>query len=258
MRKRRIVTDRSYLYWIGTFEAGSNVPEGTSAIETSIQELTKVGTAITGYEVYRDIGSVDFAVDRYPVRSWDYCAIIEFVEGTDTKKLINSPPSKFTVRDWGRGMHCLSSELAVRPQGAGTSIPRPLIPGTPLPDQFNVAVEYIWVPDEKWMHYHNFMKTDFGPVGTWLVDHGYSHKIIVTERVHSYFHDQTLPKWNCIHVLTGNFDDEKGFKTGVARAVQEVIGPQHTPASALAPVLEYRKKPKMSKNEVVCSCWSVP
>lgn len=248
--------DRPYHYWIGTFETKVSASEASYAIEKSVQNLAEEGVSITGYEVYRDVGAVDFAVDRAPVRSWDYCAVIEFAELTDIQKLIDNPPAELMSRDWGQGIYCLSSEIAVRPQKAGTSVPRPLLPGSSLPEQFKVAVEYIWIPGERWADYHNFMKTDFGPVGTWLVENGFSHKIIVTERVHSYFHDQTLPKWNCIHILTGNFDDdENGFKAGVARAVKAVIGPQHTPASALAPALKYRRKPKMSKNEMVRSVW---
>lgn len=227
--------------------------ESISAAErlmaTAALALAKGG--LMGYEMYRDVGNVSLETSELPVRAWDYCLIAEFDPVVDIENLAATAPAPFNGNEWPAALHCLSSEISVRPEGAGTAVPRWSHQVVAPADDFATAIEYIEIPREHWDHYKTFMRDVFGPVGRWLIHHGHSRKIVITESVHSFRHDASLPTWNRIHILHGAFDRQQGgFAERTAEAASAVLGKQSSVASAMAPIA-YRRKPKMSKNVLV-------
>lgn len=251
--------DRDYHFWIATFTSTSGLPlEPADAVARLIQAAQRQcrQLKIAGYELYRDIGDVELQTDAERVRTWEYCLIAELQPETDLADLIARPPAVLQGKGWSSDTNCLTSELAVRPAGAGTAIPRAPEHTPQLPARFTTAIEYIQIPDTHWLDYKNFMREVFGPLGRWLIDRRHSHKIIITERLHEFWRDPSMPAWNRVHVLTGDFDSAVGgFVASVDLATKQIVGPDHTVTTALAPVSSYRKKPRMSKNVVVCSEW---
>lgn len=252
--------DRDYYFWIATFtrETSESI-DAVATVESMLARATRSSphVSFSGFEIYRDVGNVAFETTTHEaVRDWEYCLLAELDVTTQLEGLLTDPPEAFTSRTWGSNVRCLSSEIASRPKAAGTPLPRQLPNGSAFPENFKVGIEYIDIPDPFWMAYKAFMRDNFGPVGSWLIEHGHSHKIIDTERVRSFFHDPSLPRWNRIHFLTGDFDDERGgFIERTAEAVRSIIGAEQSVATAMASIRPYRKKPKMSKNEIVHSTW---
>lgn len=247
--------DRHYFFWIATFTSSRSEPDDLAALERLMSAAARAAApgSFVGYEVYRDVGAVSMETSEQPVRAWKYCLIAELDPDVDVSRLTAAAPAPFSGSDWPAGLHCLSSEIAVRPARAGTAVPRRSGRTAAGAESFTTAIEYIDIPPEHWDHYKAFMRDVFGPVGRWLLEHGYSQKIVVTERVHSFRHDPSLPSWNRVHTLHGDFDRQHGgFAERTAEAASVILGKPASMASAMAPI-SYRRKPKMSKNVLVRS-----
>ena len=254
--------DRDYYFWIATFALSSDAkiePRDAARDMVSKLEASSDTVHVSGYELYQDIGDVEFDADEDKVREWSHCLLVELSPDSDISALIRNPPDvigSMGGMDWGAGVEALTSELTVRPYGAGTALPRANEKNRPFPERFQTAIEYISIPREKWDHYRQFMRSTFGPVGCWMVEHGRSHKIIITESVQTFYRHHTMPEWNRIHFLTGDFDNEKdGFYYWTKAALGELFQHDLSVKTATAPIHGYRKKPKMSKNIVLASNW---
>jgi hypothetical protein len=213
------------------------------------------GTGVAAIDVYHQIGQVELQTDDEPGRSWEYCLVQELESGVDLTPFVDRAANAAERNALASaGITCLSSELMVRPKGAGTAIPCPSKLHRSFPQRFTTAIEYINIPDEHWDDYKLFMRDVFGPIGSWLVTHGHSYKVTITERVESIFRDPSLPDWNRLHLLTGDFESQDdGFFKHVATAVAEVVGKGETIETALSPASAYRRKPRMSNNRIIFS-----
>ena len=251
------MNDRDYYFWIATFDCDDGI-DPVSAVEKILCGLRDAPRPITpvGYEIYRDVGSVSFELTGGKARAWQYCVIAELAPDTMIADLVARPPAILTVPEWEPGVQCLSSELAVRPQGAGTCIPRAAIGKAAMPSHYKVGIEYIYIPPGNWTDYQDFMRSVYGPIGKLLVEDDHFHKLIITERVCSFLHDPSMPEWNCVHISAADFDSETdGALARVSEAVRSYLGPDATIESSFAPVRGYRLKAKMSRNSLVYSTW---
>jgi hypothetical protein len=200
------------------------------------------------------IGDVDLQTDGSPVRGWDYFVLIEVAEGVDARNVARVEQEG--LRHGGllddERVEILSEEILQRRAGSGTAVPRPSPRLPAMPTGFTVAIEYISIPEERWLDYQRFMRDVFGPVGCLLVERGDAYKVIITERVALLHWDDSLPHWNRIHILMSDFDDEEaGFLPATNQAVRDVLNTESDVYGALEAVEGYRRKPCMSKNIVL-------
>jgi hypothetical protein len=198
--------------------------------------------------VLESVGNVDLSVDAKAVRPWNLFMLAELAGGADRAVAVAAEEAAFA----NAAVKPLSRQLLCRKAGENLAVPRPEGPHARLPDGFRYAVEYIWVPPERHADYSHAMRRLFGPLGIELVKRGAAYRIIITEVVEDLHFDPSLPRFNQIHVLTGDFDDPAGgfIPTGNA-IVQELAGAGTTMEAALAELARYRSKPRMSKSKPV-------
>jgi hypothetical protein len=198
--------------------------------------------------VLESVGNVDLSVDAKSVRPWNLFVLAELAEGADRKEALAAEEAAFAHAQ----AKPLSRQLLCRRAGENLAVPRPDGRYPALPENFRYAVEYIWVPPERHADYTNAMRSLFGPLGIELAKRGAAYRIIITEVVDDLLFDASLPRFNQIHVLSGDFDDQEGgfIPTGNA-IVRELTAPGTTMEGALAELARYRSKPRMSKSRPV-------
>lgn len=250
--------DRDYLYVAKTFDApgltdGAFVDVMHSVAVPEWRRLHAAGL-IESVQVLQKVGDINLQTSTQTVRDWKYFTLIELSAGVDAESVVTAEQHAGieTFHLAKLGIQYLSEEILVRPRAAGTAIPRPS-PRWPSPPQHQLAaIEYIYIDDAHWEEYRRFMKQVMGPVGARLVELGDSYQIQIMERMRTLRHDASLPEWNRIHVLWGEFDDpHEGFFAHTTQAVRTLLGPEHDIESALSAANAYRVKPRMSKNRRV-------
>jgi hypothetical protein len=250
--------DRRYVYLVKTLDAAQlNTTEFVAAMRVAAlptwHTLRDRGL-VHSVQVLRKIGDIDLQTSASPTRDWAYCAIVELGQGASPDEVLAAEAtggieSGALAR---LGIEYLSNELCVRPQGAGTAIPRPSPRWPTPPPHHDLAIEYIQIPQQRWQDYHLFMKQVMGPVGASLVETGNSHQIRILECERVLHHATSLPAWNRIHILEGDFADSRaGFFARTNEAIRALLGPEYDIESALARVNEYRIKPRMSRNRPI-------
>ena len=250
--------DRSYAYLVRTFDAPRIGTAGFIKVMSELalpvwRSLTDAGQ-IAAIHVLQKIGDIDLQTAAEPVRDWAYVAILELSESASTDAVLATEDTVGIdpVTLLRRGVDYLSNEVLVRPKGAGTAIPLPSARCPTPPANQQVAVEYIQIPEGYWNEYRRFMKDVMGPVGVRLVSRGASYQIQIMERERVLHRDASLPPWNRIHVLWGDFaDSHNGFIARTNEAVRAVLGPRHDVQSALDAANGYRIKPRMSRNRLI-------
>lgn len=254
--------DRTYTYIAKTLDAPETdlagfISDMTRDALPVWRELRDAGL-LTSVQSLMKVGDVDLQTAGRAVRDWQYFVLLELTAQTPADVILQ------TERDSGLEaalkanprVHYLSNEVLQRPEGAGTAIPVPATPFAGPPANQLAAIEYIEIPTSHWKEYHEFMRTVMGPVGAHMVRNGNSHLVQILECTRVVHHDASLPAWNRIHILWGEFEDPHiGFFRHTTQAVRRVIGPEHDVQSALDPANRYRIKPRMSKNlriEALC------
>lgn len=247
--------DRNYTYIAKTFDAPNlsvaAFIELMREIALPIWRRQYEQGSIASVHVLHKIGDIDLQTAATPVRDWRYFAALELspdaVESVCEAELRAGLDVPALAR---RGVQYLSNEIAVRPAGAGTAIPRPSPRCPSRPRNQVAAIEYIYIPDEFWDEYRMFMRDVMGPVGARLVELGDSYQIQILECHRVLHRDPTLPAWNRIHILWGNFDDARdGFIARTSSVVRSLIGQDRDVHAVLSATSHYRVKPRMSKNE---------
>lgn len=249
------LADRDYRFLIRTLDSPDTDAERFRQIAQDAASVGLVGwqcgAGVIAVDGYCKVGDMDLRNDGSVGRDWRFCLVSELDENQDFPKLDNEAVEKERTFLEARGIQLLSIEAMIRPARAGTAIPRPSSHWNSFPSHFEAAIEYISIPPENWKEYQEFMRDKFGPVGKGLVEEGHSYSVTITELVHSYFRDPTLPGWNRIHILTGDFDPKTGgFLRQTAAMVRRVVGATHSIESALG-LASYRRKPRMSRNRLV-------
>ncbi len=251
------ILDRDYHYWIVTLQTDGiediERPEYCGGVIAQLREQIPL-VEVVAVDLYREVGSIDLQTDSGNVRNWSHCFIAELADTASADALIKAADAPI-LKGMGWGMaECLTSELATRKVDSGTAVPALAATSREMPLNFSAAIEYISIPESRLDDYIEFMRNVFGPVGRWLVTHGHSERIIITERTRSFFHHPSMPLWNQIHILTGDFEDkEKGFHYWTEKAASVVLRSRQNIASAMEPIVTYRRKPRMSKNILAAS-----
>lgn len=250
--------DRNYSYLVKTFDAPQVGVHGFVEVMSRLALPTWRALAAAGQleaiHVLRKVGDIDLQTSALPVRDWAYVAILELAEHASPDAVLAAEAAAgLDVASLSRnGIEYLSNEALVRPERAGTAIPLPSPHWPTPPVAQQAAVEYIQIPDRHWNEYRRFMKEVMGPVGARLVRLGASYQIQIMERVRVLHRDPSLPAWNRIHVLWGDFTDSaNGFIARTNEAVRVVLGPEHDVRSALDAANGYRVKPRMSRNVLI-------
>ena len=250
--------DRKYTYVAKTFDAPAI---GLAGFEAALRESVlpawqhaRAAGTVKSVQTLRKLGDVDLQTAAAPVRDWEYFVLAELEEGAEPAQLLEA--ERAAGLDAGRlasrGVEYLSNEILVRPASAGTAIPTPSPRFAAPPLSQQAAIEYIQIPPAHWDDYHRFMKEVMGPVGAQMVRVGHSYQVQILERSDVLHRDASLPQWNRIHVLWGEFDDPaNGFFKHTNLAIREVLDAQLDVQQALQPVNRYRIKPRMSKNRRV-------
>ena len=250
--------DRNYSYLVKTFDAPQvgvhGFVEAMSRLALPTWRALAAAGQLEAVHVLRKVGDIDLQTSALPVRDWAYVAILELAERASPDAVLAAEAAAgLDVASLSRnGIEYLSNEALVRPERAGTAIPLPSPHWPTPPAAQQAAVEYIQIPDRHWNEYRLFMKEVMGPVGARLVRLGASYQIQIMERVRVLHRDPSLPAWNRIHVLWGDFNDSaNGFIARTNEAVRAVLGPEHDVMSALNAANGYRVKPRMSRNELI-------
>lgn len=249
------MTDRRYTYLAKTFDSPLDPACFVDRMRTSVlpawRALCEAGS-LRSVEVLQKIGDIDLLTAARPVRDWSHFALLELAESADVERVIAAEA------DAGVSMPALaeldieylSNEILVRPAGAGTAIPAPF--STWPPPRQTAGIEYIEIPEARWLEYRGFMQRVMGPVGARLVELGHSARIQILECERALHRDPSLPRWNRVHVLWGEFDDPAtGFFRHTTEVVRTLLGPELDMHGALAAVNAYRTKPRMSRNVLV-------
>ena len=256
--------DRRYLFIAKTFDApGLSLAEFTqvlSQVALPIWRQLHRDRMLIGVQALRKVGDVDLQTSGAAVRDWEYFVLLELSE--------DATPEAFTQTETAHGLtvaalaaagvQYLSNEEMQRPAAAGTAIPIPSPRYDAWPANQLAAIEYIDIPDAHWLDYRQFMKEVMGPVGAQLVRQGDSYQVQILECVQPVHRDASLPAWNRIHLLWGEFDDPvNGFLKHTNAAIDTVLGAGRDVQAVLGTIASYRNKPRMSKN-VALPALSIP
>lgn len=254
--RMRHLNDRSYLYLGKTFDAPNlDCRQFTTVMQSEVLPIWRTLHSrglIASAHVLQKTGDIDLFTLKEPIRDWRYFALLEIAEGVGAVAVAEAE------RDLGlRGerlerhsIQYLSNEALQRPAGAGTALPIPSQYWDAPPANHSAGIEYIQIPDDYWDEYRRFMRDVMGPVGARLVALGHSYQIQIMERTHVLHRDASLPDWNRIHILWGDFDDStNGFIERARRAAHDVL--RLDVHGALSSTNHYRLKPRMSKNQLL-------
>lgn len=241
-----MTADRDYFYIATVLHAGDLsraefVELMAATVRPVWRELAAAG-AIRSARCLARIGDIDMKTDGAPVRTWDHLALVEVDPAHDVDDVERADAAGLP-----EGI-VLAREVLRRPAAAGLAVPRPSPVLAAQPASFTAGVEYIDIPEDHWEDYRTFMREVFGPVGSMLLARGQAYEVIITERVRTILRDPSLPHWNRVHVLVGDFDHEPGFFAAATAAVRDVLGGDADVFEALGAVDHYRRKPCMSKN----------
>lgn len=247
--------DRTYSYIARAFDAPCLAPEDFAAALSSIvmplwQRLYHAGV-LASVEVLRKVGDIDLQTSPQGVRDWGYFVLLELAADATPEAVLAAEAAEDLERKLGGSEHLgyLSGEVLVRPINAGTAVPLPAQRYAMPPANQCAAIEYIQIPQRHWEEYHRFMHDVMGPVGAKLVEQGHSHRVQIMERAQLLHWDPSLPAWNRVHILWGDFDDaETGFLRQTTEAIRQLFGVEHDVASMLNRTSHYRIKARMSKN----------
>lgn len=250
--------DRRYLFIAKTFHAPGLTPDQFTAVLSQLalpiwRQLHR-DRVLASVQTLRKVGDVDLQTSSATVRDWDYFVLLELTEHATANDTVQIEAANgLTVPALARhGIEYLSNELLERPAGAGTAIPVPSTLYQAWPANQHAAIEYIDIPDSHWLDYRQFMKEVMGPVGAQLVRQGDSYQVQILECVRAFHRDASLPVWNRIHLLWGEFDDPaNGFFKHTNAAIDTVLGAGRDVQAVLGEIASYRTKPRMSKNVAV-------
>jgi hypothetical protein len=250
--------DRQYLYIASTFDApgpdDARFVDALSAIALPVWRQEHDAGSIASVQVFRKDGDVDLQTSSTNVRDWRYFALVELTEGTAAGDILNAERAAgLTPENLARhGVQYLSCEVLERPARAGTAVPLPSPHWSAPPEHHQAAIEYIQIPPAHWQEYRDFMREYMGPVGARLVRLGHSFQIQILERLQTVHRDESLPDWNRIHILWGDFEQARhGFLRHTNEAVQAVVGLGQDVHSVLNAANSYRIKPRMSRNRLL-------
>ena len=250
--------DRRYTYIAATFDApGLNETQFVAAMASTAlpvwRSLYDAGVVV-GVQVLRKEGDIDLQTSATPTRDWGYFALLELAADASIDTVLAAErDAQVTVAHLARrNVSYLSCEVLERPARSGTAVPLPSPHWTSPPAHHQAAIEYIQIPPAHWDEYRAFMRDYMGPVGARLVRLGHSFQIQILERTLVVHRDASLPAWNRIHILWGDFEDERnGFFSHTNNAVQALVGPGHDVYSVLNAANDYRLKPRMSRNRLL-------
>lgn len=247
--------DRRYLFIAKTFDApGLGLPEFTRVLSSAALPLWRQlhhDRLLVSVQTLRKVGDVDLQTSGQAVRDWEYFVLLELSEHAMAQDILQAEATLgLTVESLAaHGVQYLSNEVLQRPAGAGTAIPVPSARYETWPENQLAAIEYIDIPSTHWLEYRQFMKEVMGPVGAQLVRQGDSYQIQILECLLTLHRDPSLPAWNRIHLLWGEFDDPiNGFFKHTNAAIDAVLGEGRDVQAVLGEVASYRTKPRMSKN----------
>lgn len=250
--------DRRYEFIAKTFDApGLGLDRFTEVLSKAVLPLWRQlarDRVLASVQTLRKVGDVDLQTSSQTVRDWQYFVLLELSEHASTQEVLQAEAAHdFTVTALARqGVEYLSNEVMQRPAEAGTAIPVPSPRYEEWPANQLAAIEYIDIPAAHWLDYRQFMKEMMGPVGAQLVRQGHSYQVQILERVTAVYRDPSLPAWNRIHLLWGEFDDPvNGFFKHTNAAIDTVLGAGRDVQAVLGQVASYRTKPRMSKNVAV-------
>lgn len=250
--------DRHYTYIAKTFDAPLlDEVQFVAAVTASVlpvwRSLHEAGV-IAAAQVLRKEGDIDLQTSTTPVRDWNYFALLELAPDAAVDTVLAAEhDAHVTVAGLARSkVSYLSCEVLERPAHSGTAVPLPSPHWTAPPAHYQAAIEYIQIPPAHWEEYRAFMRDYMGPVGARLVRLGHSFQIQILEQTRTVHRDDSLPAWNRIHILWGDFEDERnGFVSHTNEAVQALVGPEHDVYSVLNAANGYRVKPRMSRNRLL-------
>ncbi|MBL8265198.1 hypothetical protein, partial [Steroidobacter sp.] len=247
--------DRSYSYLARTFDAPTlstqEFARHLDAVAMPTWRRLHEAGVLASVETLRKVGDIDMQTAPGPVRDWGYFVQLELGAGADIEAVLQAERDAGLEAALARqpGIQYLSCEVLVRPAGAGTAIPHPSPRHRSPPANQYAGIEYIQIPNPHWDEYRGFMRDVMGPVGAQLVDEGYSYRIQIMERARLLRWDDSLPEWNRVHILWGEFDDpDRGFLRHTSEVIRSRFGPGGDVLSTLSRTSHYRVKPRMSKN----------
>lgn len=250
--------DRRYQFIAKTFDAPGLSParftEVLSQVALPIWRQLHRDRVLASVQTLRKVGDVDLQTASQTVRDWEYFVLLELSENASAQDVVRMEAAHgLTVAALRKsGVEYLSNEILQRPAAAGTAIPVPSPRYTAWPTNQLAAIEYIDIPERHWLDYRQFMKEVMGPVGAQLVRQGDSYQVQILECVQALHRDASLPAWNRIHLLWGEFDDPiNGFFKHTNTAIDAVLGAGRDVQAVLGQVAIYRTKPRMSKNVAV-------
>lgn len=254
--------DRSYTYIARTFDAPSLTPqafaEAIDSIAMPVWRRLHASGSLASVEGLCKVGDIDMQTSTDPVRDWTYFILLELAPGIDAQDVLDVEHAVGVeaALDAHGSIEYLSSEVLTRPAGAGTAIPLPLSGSIVPPANQRAGIEYIQIPQPYWDEYRQFMREVMGPIGARLVDRGYSYRVQILERRSLLRWHTSLPAWNRVHILWGEFDDpQNGFLKHTTEVIRSYLGSDNDVLSTLARTNHYRVKPRMSKNvrmEALC------
>ena len=250
--------DRRYTYIAKTFHAATLDPrqfvalmaQGALPVWRSLQQSGSIVAA----HVYHKDGDIDLQTSSVRVRDWSYFALLELAEDAAVQSVLDAEEAAGLTREQlaEAGVEYLSCEVLERPARAGTAIPLRSPHWSAPPDHQQAAIEYIQIPDAHWQEYRDFMRDFMGPVGARLVRLGHSFRIQILECTQVVHRDESLPQWNRIHILWGDFEDPRnGFFRHTNEAIEVVVGLGENVHSVLSAANSYRIKPRMSRNQLL-------
>lgn len=250
--------DRRYLFIAKTFDApGLSLAEFIavmSRVALPVWRQLHHDRVLASVQTLRKVGDVDLQTSGQTVRDWKYFVLLELTEHASAQEAAQVETTNgLTVAALAQaGVEYLSNEVMQRPAAAGTAIPVPSPRYSAWPANQLAAIEYIDIPERHWLDYRQFMKDVMGPVGAQLVRQGDSYQVQVLECLLAMHRDASLPAWNRIHLLWGEFDDPvNGFFKHTNAAIDTVLGAGRDVQAVLSQVASYRNKPRMSKNVAV-------
>lgn len=250
--------DRRYLFLAKTFDApgldAARFTEAISQVALPTWRQLHRDRLLASVQTLRKVGDVDLQTSSHSVRDWKYFVLLELSEHADAQEVLRIETANgVTVPAFAHhGVEYLSNEVMQRPAGAGTAIPVPSPRYSAWPANQLAAIEYIDIPEAHWLAYRQFMKDVMGPVGAQLVRQGDSYQVQILECLAAVHRDASLPAWNRIHLLWGEFNDPvNGFFKHTNAAIDTVLGTGRDVQAVLGQVASYRNKPRMSKNVAV-------
>lgn len=250
--------DRRYDFIAKTFDApGLTLAEFTEVVRKVAwpvwEQLYREGV-LASVQTLQKVGDVDLQTSGDPVRDWEYFVLLEMAENASPRGVAKAETNAGidVISFASDGVSYLSNEILQRPAAAGTAIPVPSTRFDAWPETQQAAIEYIDIPASHWDEYRRFMKDVMGPVGAELVRQGFSYQVQILECMVVLHRDASLPAWNRVHLLWGEFDDPvNGFFKHTNQAINSVFGASRDVKAVLDPVNSYRQKPRMSKNREV-------